>query len=145
MNRTTNATLTWNPRGALCQFRLQVFTARARQLATEFDYQGGIDLVDEALTWAPDSPELYTLHGELTLLLYEWNAALEDFNKALALDEDYAPAYFHRGILNYTMTDREQALADFQQYMTLAPDGEFYELAKQYSDQIQGELDTLDG
>ena len=127
----------------LCQLRLHVLMGRARHLATMFDYDGGIALVNAGLTIAPESAALYTLRGELTLLLYEWNHALDDFDQALVLDPGYSPAYFQRGILLYTMADREAALHDFETYLQLAASGPYHEFAAQYIMQIETELDTL--
>lgn len=144
MTSFTYALLTLEPKAIICQFRLSVLTSRARNLAEQFDYSGGIERVNDALMLSPDNPMLYTLRGELTLLLYEWNNALEDFNTALSLDAAYAPAYFHRGVLHYTMTAYDMAFSDFEHYMALAPQGPFYDLAAQYSQQIDSELELQD-
>lgn len=132
-----------SPNALLCQVRLNLLMGRARYLATMFDYDGGIALVNEGLSIAPQSAALYTLRGELTLLLYEWNHALQDFDKALDLDPDYSPAYFQRGVLLYTMADREAALHDFETYLDLNADGPYDDFAAQYIAQIETELDTL--
>ena len=132
-----------SPHALLCQMRLNLLMGRARHLATTFDYDGGIALVDEGLNIAPQSAALYTLRGELTLLLYEWNHALEDFDKALDLDPNYSPAYFQRGVLLYTMADREAALHDFETYLDLNADGPYQDFATQYITHIETELDTL--
>ena len=132
-----------SPHALLCQARLNLLMGRARHLATMFDYDGGIALVNQGLAIAPQSTALYTLRGELTLLLYEWNHALDDFDKALELDPGYSPAYFQRGVLLYTMADREAALHDFETYLDLNADGPYHEFAAQYIAQIETELDTL--
>lgn len=132
-----------SPHALLCQVRMNLIMGRARYLATMFDYDGGIELVNQGLTIGPQSAALYTLRGELTLLLYEWNHALDDFDKALELDADYSPAYFQRGVLLYTMADREAALQDFETYLDLAADGPYHDFAAQYISQIETELDTL--
>lgn len=139
----TNAIQITEPNALLCQARVQLMMASARYLATMFDYDGGLMLVDAALEIAPDSAMLHTLHGELTLLLYEWNNALADFDHALTLDPHYAPAYFERGVLLYTMAEREAALEDFTTYLELAPNGARTKLATQYIIQIEIEIDTL--
>jgi tetratricopeptide (TPR) repeat protein len=78
------------------------------------------------------------------MLLYEWDRALADYNRALELDPDYADAYYYRGVLHYTLLEREQAIADFGRYLELAPDGLHAENAAQYITDLQTQLEALD-
>ncbi len=130
---------------------IRLYQNSAQIHALTFDYTLAIENVDAALALAEEMgveeskfAELYTLRGEIVLLTYEWDAALADFNTALEFDANHAPAYFERGILYYTRAEREAALADFQMYLALAPDGNNAELAQQYSESIEIELDALD-
>lgn len=88
---------------------------------------------------------LYKERGDMIMLIYEWNRALEDYNTALELDPDYAEAYYRRGILLYTMVEREDAITDFERYLELNPEGQFAESATDYIASIQVELDALGG
>ena len=63
--------------------------------------------------------------------------------KAVEADPNYADAYFYRGVLFYTQGPREQALADFERYLELAPDGEHAEEAAKYIENIKVELEAL--
>jgi tetratricopeptide (TPR) repeat protein len=89
--------------------------------------------------------ELYTERGQRLLLLYEWDAVLVDYNRAIELDPAYAPAYFHRGILYYTQGPREWAIEDFERYLELAPDGEHADEAADYIERIETEQAALEG
>jgi tetratricopeptide (TPR) repeat protein len=129
-----------------------LYSLRAQLYALAFDYHSAIADMDTAIELAEANEvsdeylaELYTLRGEIIFLIYEWDRVLENFNIALELNSEYAPAYFQRGVLYYTMTERESALTDFQHYLEIAPDGEHAAAAQRYVDSIQLELESLGG
>jgi tetratricopeptide (TPR) repeat protein len=92
-----------------------------------------------------DLAALYTLRGQMVILLYEWDRVLENYDTALTLDADYAPAYFYRGVLYYSVLARERALADFETYLEMASDGDNAADAARYVESIRLELDALSG
>ena len=139
---------------------------RAHIYALAFDYTSAIDDMDTAIQFIdsnefdeelylsnyiqPDGIDglkstLYKQRGDIIMLIYEWNRALEDYNTAIELNPDYAEAYYRRGILLYTMVERKNAVADFETYLELDPDGQFSESAREYMENIQIELDALGG
>jgi len=121
---------------------------RAQIFALTFDYTSAIqdlDRVIELIEYEPMLPEAYKQRGDIIMLIYEWNRALDDYNMAIELDPDYAEAYYRRGILYYTMVERENAIADFESYLELAPEGQFVDSAEQYIEDIQTELEALGG
>ncbi|MCA9906126.1 MAG: tetratricopeptide repeat protein [Anaerolineae bacterium] len=86
-----------------------------------------LDELDAAIVGAPDDPALYIERGRLLLLVYEWDRALADFNRALELDPDDAEAYYQRGLLYASAPDgtnatRQQAIDDFRRFLDLAPE-----------------------
>ena len=76
-------------------------------------------------------------------------AALGDGKRLFANDVfARADAYFHRGVLYYSVLQtgqalREDALADFRRYLALAPDGEYAAQARDYAGRIEAELAAL--
>jgi len=131
--------------------RIEALRSRALIRALAYDYSGAIEDMDRVIQVArvegylgESLAELYTLRGKIIFLIYEWDRVLDNFNTALEYDPNYAPAYFQRGVLYYTMAQRENALADFQHYLELAPDGENAAEAQQYSESIKIELDALE-
>ncbi|MBA3868158.1 MAG: tetratricopeptide repeat protein [Anaerolineae bacterium] len=90
----------------------------------------------------------YFMRGQTYLLLYEWDNVLADYNKALELDPTYADAYYYRGVLKYSVLQTGQslyseALADFQKYLELAPDGDHAADATRYATDIRTQLAAL--
>jgi len=123
--------------------RIHALAHRAQLHALNFDYDSAIDDMDSAIALAPDNPDLYVLRGQMVLLLYEWDRVENNYNTALAIDPAYAPAYYFRGILHYSLLERESALADFEQYLLLAPEGKYATEAIENATSIHTELDAL--
>src|SRR5690606_10952459 len=104
----------------------------------------------EAITLAEENElsnetlaELYTIGGEIIFLIYEWDRVEDNFDTAIELNPEYDRAYFQRGVLFYTMARREDALADFQTYLDIQPNGIYAEEAQSYSESIEIELEAL--
>lgn len=102
---------------------------RADTLFLNFALEAGLALDDTNLELAlqehdPADPlsdqllaELYLLRGNHRLYFYEWDAALQDYNAALALEHAPARGYYFRGLLYYTRHDLEAARADLARYL----------------------------
>lgn len=129
---------------------------RAHQHALDSQADAAIAELDRAIEQAErhalpsaERARLYALRGQMVLLLYEWDRVLEDYNAALELAPGYADAYFYRGILFYSAMpgglNREDALADFEHYLQLEPDGPYAADATRYAESIRLELDALGG
>ncbi|MBI1278051.1 MAG: tetratricopeptide repeat protein [Anaerolineaceae bacterium] len=125
-----------------------LLAVRAQLYNLTFHYDNAITDLTTALELSPTDPALYTLRGQTYLLLYEWDKVAADYNKALELDPSYADAYFYRGVLYYSILQTGQAmytdaLADFQRYLELAPDGEHATEATRYATDIQTQMNAL--
>jgi tetratricopeptide (TPR) repeat protein len=132
------------------EYTSQILIDRAQIYALAFNYTSAIQDMDSAinlLQYDIDTKlsKAYKQRGDIIMLIYEWNSALEDYNTAIELDPDYAEAYYRRGILLYTMVEREDAIADFETYLELDFDGQFAESATEYIENIQTELGALGG
>ncbi|HZU96103.1 MAG TPA: tetratricopeptide repeat protein, partial [Planctomycetota bacterium] len=49
--------------------------------------------------------------------------AIEDASRAISIDARLAMAWLNRGVARYRTGDARGALADFQKYLEIAPDG----------------------
>lgn len=110
-------------------------------------YSDAIDDLNIAIELMP-AASLYLLRGQMYLAIYEWDNAGTDFDRAIELSPNYASAYFHRGVLYYSiiqtgLTTRDDALTNFQHYLELAPEGEFAAQAAEYVENIERELEAL--
>lgn len=132
---------------------VNTLTNRAQLYALALEYDLAIADMDNAIQLAEsdtdafsstDLAELYVLRGQIVILLYEWDRVLGDYNTAIALDSDYTPAYYYRGLLYYSVLEREDALADFEHYLSIAPNGDFADSAQIYADSIRVELEALE-
>jgi len=127
----------------------QILTQGTRNALQTNQFDEARALATIAVRLDPDDPAHYTLRGQVSLALYEWDQALEDYNTALDRNATYAPAYFHRGVLYYSilqtgLTTREAALSDFETYLRIAPQGAYAQSATRYADSIRRELETLE-
>lgn len=116
--------------------RIEALVVHAQTDVEALRYDEALGRIDMAMGIRADDARLYTVRGTLTMLLYEWDGALADLNRAVALDETYAPAYYHRGILYATVLEQAKAVADFEAYLSLAPDGRF-------SEEVHGYLNRM--
>jgi tetratricopeptide (TPR) repeat protein len=123
--------------------RAQLYTLANRHDEAIVDY-------DAAIALSPTNPMLYVLRAQTYLLLYEWDKVLADCDKAIEIDPTYAEAYYQRGLLYYSILQTgsslyQEALADFEMYLDLAPNGEQAEQASQYIAQIEAQQAALGG
>jgi tetratricopeptide (TPR) repeat protein len=144
----------FNPENSL--FAITALVQRSQLRALAFQYDKAISDLDLALQYCLDSIHVtdsycaryYTLRGQTYLLLYEWDKVAADYNQAIELDPTYADAYFYRGVLYYSILQTGQAmytdaLADFQRYLELAPNGEHADEATRYVTDIQTQINAL--
>lgn len=91
--------------------------------------------------------EPYVERGQRYVLVYEWDNALADYNRALELDPTYPDAYYFRGVLYASVPEgvdaRQAALDDFERYLEILPQGNHADDAARYGEEIQAQLDTL--
>jgi tetratricopeptide (TPR) repeat protein len=59
-------------------------------------------------------------YGELG----QYQLAIEDFNKAISLKQDYADAYYNRGYAYTNLGQYQRAIEDYNEVIRLKPDNE---------------------
>lgn len=119
---------------------------RADLYVSMFNYGDAINDITAAIALQPENPDLYTQRGQMIMLLYEWDRAIADYDYAIELDNQFAPAYFHRAVAHYSIgerVDREQILTDFDRYLELAPTGVYAQQAEAYIHSIELEIQAL--
>jgi tetratricopeptide (TPR) repeat protein len=114
---------------------------QSQALAAAGEVDASIAALDAAIQAQPEDARLYVERGQRILLLFEWDRARADFDRAVALDPAYPDAYYYRGVLFASVPDasaRPDAIADFQRYLDLAPEGEHADEAARFITQLRG-------
>jgi tetratricopeptide (TPR) repeat protein len=70
----------------------------------------------------PGKAESYNNRANARYAKGDYDAALADYDHALAIDPRYAEVYANRGMLHLRMGRRAKADADFAQSLALKPD-----------------------
>lgn len=106
--------------------------ARALAHVRAFEYEDALGAAQDALDivtaggYPPDYvAKFHLLRGQMWLAVYEWDAALADYDAAVALAPTYPEAYYLRGNLFAIRDEIELALADFAQVAALDPNGRY--------------------
>ncbi|XP_046990851.1 serine/threonine-protein phosphatase 5-like isoform X1 [Schistocerca americana] len=98
-------------------------TNERRQLEMELT-----DLIDAENLRGKDAALAYNNRGHIRYLQVNFDGAIEDYDKAIAIDPDLAVAYYNRGTVFYRLGQFEDALTDMEQAVRLeAKNGEFAE------------------
>lgn len=91
------------------------------QVANE-EYQGALKDYNAAMELKPELPEAYVSRGNLWFLAGNFDRAITDYDKALALNLDRSHiAFFNRGLARERQGNRDGAMADYQQALQLQP------------------------
>ncbi|MFZ4813843.1 MAG: hypothetical protein ACOYL5_04850 [Phototrophicaceae bacterium] len=97
------------------------YLGQAQIYALTFDYNHAIESIQTALMLEVEHPPLqallYTRLGDYTLYLYEWDAALDAYNTAIALDETLPEATLARARLYVIQLDYARAIPDYERYL----------------------------
>ena len=83
---------------AQSQDQLQQMMAQGRDLIAKGDAAGALDAFRKASDLAPRSAELHDEVGFLLAVLKRSTEARSQFQKAIALNGDYALAHYHLGV-----------------------------------------------
>lgn len=115
----------------------ETLAAQVREYARDFKVEDALRTAQDALDIVrsggyPDEyiAKFHLLRGQMWLMVYEWDYALNDYDTAVDLAPDYPEAYYLRGVFYATRTELDLAIADFERVVILDPDGRFVEQAR---------------
>lgn len=94
------------------------------------DYQGALDDFNAVLNQSFESGPMrnllqlhaYICRGATHSALNEHDVAIDDFSRAIQINPEHAPAYFHRAIAWENKGELDQALDDYARAIRLDPD-----------------------
>src|ERR1019366_5641633 len=84
-------------------------------------YQQGVELARRAIEFGPPQARLHNLLGQALYRLDEPMEALKNFDRAMALDANFADAHGNRATLLQSVGRHEEALASFDQAVMCSP------------------------
>jgi tetratricopeptide (TPR) repeat protein len=84
------------------------------------EYPGAIEDYSRALVGKPD-PVILTSRGTLRAMTRDLAGARKDYDEAIQLDPNYAPAYLNRGLVRNVEGDTDGAIGDFSKAIELNP------------------------
>jgi tetratricopeptide (TPR) repeat protein len=76
----------------------------------------------KAIDVQPISAETYTKRGDDYYVRGQYQQAIEDFNKAIGLKQDYVRAYSDRGAAYFNLGQYQKAIDDFNKAIRVQPD-----------------------
>ena len=96
---------------AVCQARINEFNASQ---GTNIDLKSANVLSDlsEAIERSPQNPYLFYNRGNLFALRKDYQRAVDDYTRAIAIDSNLAEAYYNRGLVHIYANRLNEGIAD---------------------------------
>jgi tetratricopeptide (TPR) repeat protein len=78
------------------------------------NYSEALDDFTKAAEYDPENPEIWYNIGNVHMNLKDYQKAIEYYNKAIGIKEDYADAYYNRGLIKFYMGEPDLACDDWK-------------------------------
>ena len=111
-----------------CKNRLNAKTLKLEELfnsalrrESEGNFELAIQLYSEAMTIAPDSSVLYYNRGKAKRRLEQHTSAIEDYLKAIELDNDRVEYWVAMGVTYHYLDNTERAIEAYEQAIVIDP------------------------
>jgi predicted Zn-dependent protease len=93
----------------------------AEQAIAEDDLEEAWDKLEDAIELLPNEPRLHGLQGDVLVYQRRYRAALEKYDDAIALDDNYFDYYLGRGVAHARLDQRAEARSDLERSSRLLP------------------------
>ncbi len=103
-------------------------------------FKDALGPLQEALKINPTSPEADYEISRSYWGLKQWEASEPYITKGLELNKDFAPLHVAMGNIFLKKKDPQRALAEYERYLALAPDGIFVHDVQQISEKLKQQL-----
>jgi len=105
---------------------MEAFLNRGLTKKMSGDFTGALTDLDQVIDEFPNNADLRKNRGNLYLLFGMPQRAIDDYTKAVELDNTYAEAYYNRAIAFLTLYDKQSGCADLEKSIMLG-----HEMAKE--------------
>ncbi len=105
----------------MAQEQIQPFLDQATQSIQSGQFDGALQLVNQALALVPDSADAYLLRGICLSQTGQPAAATEAFTKAISLDPKSAKARYNLSVHQYALGQKVDALKSSREALELEP------------------------
>jgi len=78
------------------------------------DYNAALEDFEKAAKYDPENPEIWFNMGNVYMNLKDNQKAIELYTKAIEIKEDYADAYYNRGLIKFYMGEKDLACEDWK-------------------------------
>jgi len=69
---------------------------------------------EQAASYDPENPEIWYSIGNVYMNLEDYQKAIDNYTKAIGLKEDYADAYYNRGLIKFYKGENDLACEDWK-------------------------------
>lgn len=105
----------------MAQEQIRQFIEQATQSIQSGQFEGGLQLLDQAIALAPDDPDAHLLRGICLSQTGQPVAATEAFNRAISLDPNSAKARYNLAVHQYALGQKTDALRSAREAIGLDP------------------------
>jgi suppressor of G2 allele of SKP1 len=95
---------------------------QANALFVDEDFDGALDLYNQAITAASNVAELYVSRAALHIKMENFTAAISDANKAISIDPKNSKAYLRKGVACFQMEEYATAKTAFEKGKEIDPE-----------------------
>jgi tetratricopeptide (TPR) repeat protein len=82
-------------------------------------------------------PLVYVARGNIYRTMGDYLNAIQDYNQALVIDPDHAPAYYNRGLAYTLLEEMQNAVSDYQKAVSIYCEQEDWENYQEVLNNLQ--------
>jgi cytochrome c-type biogenesis protein CcmH/NrfG len=142
MQRWSDAQWAFTEAGKVEPGNAQAFLGLGSALNEQHDYGGAQKALENSLDLDPNSAEAHYELARTFGASGKWEQAAPHAQRAIAINPDYAGPHALMGNVYLDQQDLKSALAEFRQYLRLAPDGNLAPSVKQMISELEKEIDS---
>jgi tetratricopeptide (TPR) repeat protein len=101
----------------------ECYIVRSKVNYKRVEYQDAVNDLSKVIVLYPNDPnkkEYFFNKGKYNAALNKYTDGIVDFTTVIALDKDYAPAYYERGLVHEVASQKAEAVEDFKTFLELA-------------------------